>query len=1184
MTKQTINVGSGELTGDGESLRSALVKTNDNFNEIYTNINTINNAGYITTSTLPAYPATNRISSGTVAVYVTADGKFNLPRGSLLFNNTTSVVASLADITLQQILTHSTTSTDYVPIGTYGNDYPYNAPYTVIQLAITPPLPLFQGDVVASPGFPVPVTIKYAGTGSFATTLILDSDFSQLLLPIPPVLMTVARPLVNDSLTIECAAEVDLVLKPGGSRNTIMHNDLIPFSQYGSSLGSPINRFKHLWMGAGTIYLKDEVTNADSAITSRNGQFTILGTAGLTVGEFTFIDNQIKINNSSREIVIGTTTATGYVNFNRPVKMTGSGGNKIFDISRAGLVSIYPKQDMSVSESALSIVGNSAGLQQPRNFTGTMLQITGQNGIATRVSIDSFGTGAYPVIAGRSARGTVQIPTATKANDVLLRLSTQGYGDNQYIQSIGRITIEATQDFTNARAGTQVVIQTTPNDSNIITTSTIFNNQGIDFDGNATGGITFYNRSRQTTAWTGTVDVSLVNGLSAVAVTSITAGTGLSGGGSGGNVGLNNTGVLTVAGAANQVYVNGGTVPTNGIIALTLPQNIAPTSNVTFNDLTVNGRLNILGTGTNLIPSSVEGTILKLGSTATNVSQIDGGGIILGNTTTGINSILWRRSSNYWDFVGSGIVTQQFNATTSTIQLLNVTDSVNIGVQYSDIDYPNAGLQIDNSVNNYAQVITQNHNSGTLASSDFVATNNIGNDNGHYIDLGINGSNYTTSSWTVNGANDGYLYINQGNLAVGTDTPAKNIVFFTGGTLSTNIRATINDQGLTVASTVTSSRFYGPLTGNIIGDVTGNVSGNAGSVTNGIYSNQTYTNPVWIGSLAGSKITSAVTTATTVVNGVYTTDTGTVSNNMLAGSIANNKLINNQIFFDQGTGINVSQPSPSLGGHTRIDNTGVLSITTGSGIIISTATGNIVISAAVPQGPIGYTGSTGTQGIIGYTGSTGTQGPIGYTGSTGTQGIIGYTGSTGTQGPIGYTGSTGTQGPIGYTGSTGTQGIIGYTGSTGTQGPIGYTGSTGTQGIVGYTGSKGVADVYVSSISTGTGIVISTSTGAVTVSLNTATLMNKSVNLANMTNVIQGTLSIDFANVGKNASSNQIFAVPGLTTSHHIIMQPAAAMTFGLIVTAAWVNATNSATIQVMNLTGGGIDQAAINIEYLAWV
>jgi len=35
MAKQTINIGSGELTGDGESLRSAFDKINDNFNELY---------------------------------------------------------------------------------------------------------------------------------------------------------------------------------------------------------------------------------------------------------------------------------------------------------------------------------------------------------------------------------------------------------------------------------------------------------------------------------------------------------------------------------------------------------------------------------------------------------------------------------------------------------------------------------------------------------------------------------------------------------------------------------------------------------------------------------------------------------------------------------------------------------------------------------------------------------------------------------------------------------------------------------------------------------------------------------------------------------------------------------------------------------------------------------------------
>ena len=35
MAKQTINIGSGELTGDGESLRSAFDKINDNFDELY---------------------------------------------------------------------------------------------------------------------------------------------------------------------------------------------------------------------------------------------------------------------------------------------------------------------------------------------------------------------------------------------------------------------------------------------------------------------------------------------------------------------------------------------------------------------------------------------------------------------------------------------------------------------------------------------------------------------------------------------------------------------------------------------------------------------------------------------------------------------------------------------------------------------------------------------------------------------------------------------------------------------------------------------------------------------------------------------------------------------------------------------------------------------------------------------
>ena len=48
MAKQTINLGTGELTGDGESIRSALDKVNDNFDEVYPRVEALED-GDITT-------------------------------------------------------------------------------------------------------------------------------------------------------------------------------------------------------------------------------------------------------------------------------------------------------------------------------------------------------------------------------------------------------------------------------------------------------------------------------------------------------------------------------------------------------------------------------------------------------------------------------------------------------------------------------------------------------------------------------------------------------------------------------------------------------------------------------------------------------------------------------------------------------------------------------------------------------------------------------------------------------------------------------------------------------------------------------------------------------------------------------------------------------------------------------
>ena len=943
------------VTPGGLTIGSGSGGTGTNFT--ITNISYFtNDVGYLTSGTVNTYIATDRITSSTSQLVVTADNTVTFPTLTTMSDSTASVVFNMADATVLDLPAYSTTSTDEIAIGTYGNTAAISAPYVVTRFATTPAVALQIGDIISGPGYPVPSPIEFVGTGSFSSIVITHTDLTDIApiaYPQPGEEVTIARPMQTLAFDIRSPADTSILINTGSSGNIIMNHDLIPLQDNRQSLGSVLNRWRHLWISGGSIFIKDLTKNSDVGLTAQDNLLKVGGSSGLEVGEFTLQDNQITIKSNNRDIIIGSTTATGYVQFNRPVKMVDSLNNKVFEITRGGLVTILPKQNISITESAFSIIGNAAGVQQPRNFTGTMLQITGQNGVSSRVSIDSFGTNAYPLIAGRAARGTVQTPTAIKANDLLFRISTQGYGDNQYVQSIGRISIEAAEDFANATAGTRINFQLTPTGTNVIQTSTIINSRGIDFDGNATGGITFYDRTRQTTAFTGTIAASNITNFDSVGVTSISIGTGLSGSGGPGVASLNNTGVLSVAGTNNQVYVNGGTTATAGTITLTLPQDIAPTSNVTFNDLTINGDLNFLGTSTILIPSTVEGTILYLGFTATTTSTIDGGGIQLGNTATGIQSIFWRRNGNYWDFNGNGINTAGINVNnTATINSLIVNGNGHFGYDNLSVDRPLALIQADADSNNFAEVLIQNHSTGTLASANFVAANNLSDGFTYAITFGK-----LSSVWSVPGvalqANDGYVGNNNGNLVINSSDITSSIKLTVGLTAT---QVTIDSNGLQVVSTVTSAGFYGPLVGAVTGDVTGNVSGNAGSVTNGLYSNQTYNNPSWLATLAGSKITGAVALATTVTNGVYTTDVGSVSNTMLAGGITNAKLSSSTITLNVSNGITVSQASPSLGGSTTIGfNTATLVATAVSvvgGIGVATLAGSSGTSVSASTGAV----------------------------------------------------------------------------------------------------------------------------------------------------------------------------------------------------------------------------------------
>ena len=85
------------------------------------------------------------------------------------------------------------------------------------------------------------------------------------------------------------------------------------------------------------------------------------------------------------------------------------------------------------------------------------------------------------------------------------------------------------------------------------------------------------------------------------------------------------------------------------------------------------------------------------------------------------------------------------------------------------------------NVNSFVQSIIQNTNGGNKSSADLVVMNDLGTDTSYYGDFGINSSSFSDVSAPLSLPNDTYLYSENGNLTIGTDTPGKYLLFHTGG-------------------------------------------------------------------------------------------------------------------------------------------------------------------------------------------------------------------------------------------------------------------------------------------------------------------------------------------------------------------------------------------------------------------
>ena len=719
----------------------------------------------------------------------------------------------IASLILNQVIANSTGPGNTLPAGSYGNPEGVAAPWAVYEFTTVPSPVLQVNDVIAGTGVPVPSTVQWVGNTSGtdsanANVVVTTGSYSDLPTPIPTTgnVITVTRSIELAGLDIVSSANTTINLLPGTAGNVIIGSSMLPAVNNAFDLGSPTARWRSIYFGGNTIYVYDPVLGVDQSIAAYNGNLVVGGGTGLSVGEFTFFGNTIAIANPAEDIYFGVNIATGNVNFRRPLQVLSNVAyaQPTFQVDRNGLTTINVSSNLPNTVAALNVNGANSGNSYPRNFSATLVQLTNLDNEPARLSADAFGantsTGqnAYFAIAGRAARGNVDAPGQTLAGDTLTRVTSQAFNNAGAFQgSIVCYNQVATGNVTTTSAGTRHNFQATPTGTVVIKNIANIDAVGLTLtsfanSGPANTGITFQDGSFQDTAY-----------IPANTVTSITAATGIAVTAATGDITITNTGVITAQGTANQIAVNGSYANTaSGNIILTLPQDISASSNPTFNNITA-GNINVLGNLTYSNVDTLDSYRLYLANTSTISSQINGGGIILGNVADGTywRSILYDQTTDAWSVQGTygagNLIAGNVYSQASNVASQVVRNDLHIGEANQILDYPNALVQADTDTLGYAQIVFQNHGNSGDASTDYVAVNDQGTDSQNYIDFGINSSTYANTDYAVTGANDGYLYVNGGNLAIGTQSPANVINFFTGGTnVATNIRAVLSDTEL----------------------------------------------------------------------------------------------------------------------------------------------------------------------------------------------------------------------------------------------------------------------------------------------------------------------------------------------------------------------------------------------------
>ena len=249
-------------------------------------------------------------------------------------------------------------------------------------------------------------------------------------------------------------------------------------------------------------------------------------------------------------------------------------------------------------------------------------------------------------------------------------------------------------------------------------------------------------------------------------------------------------------------------------------------------------------------------------------------------------------SGNLWVGGNINVVGNTYVISGNTGQFFG--DANGFGALYAGItgytSLPQTVTQFAGDVNDYAQINFENVSTGEKASTDYVATSGNGDDNNHYINMGIAGVNWNgtqdNSLTTALSGNDGYLYVQGatttpgagGNLVIGASTTNHYVKIIVGGNTASNISAVFSAPDTPSTNTTTGALV---VTGGV--GITGNLNAANITVTDNF-------------STSGNLQISAITPSTSTASGALTVAGGVgIAGNLNIGEnivIAGNLTVN----------------------------------------------------------------------------------------------------------------------------------------------------------------------------------------------------------------------------------------------------------------------------------------------------